>query len=162
MDETNTADTNLDAPRLTMTDAIVLLGLVLSGFAALVYAVTWTRKACLVFGSTSTALSTVLAALLGGWALGSLIFAGYSVRTQRPLRMYGLLQIALGLLAVASPVAFALAEQMYGSLYPQIACRPASLSLLAIAGIVLLWSRRLPVWHVAPRREKPRSWHGVS
>lgn len=42
-----------------------------SGAAALVYEITWTRLLTLLLGHTVAAASTVLAALMGGMALGS-------------------------------------------------------------------------------------------
>ena len=45
----------------------------LSGFLALALEICWIRKASLVFGSASFALSTVLAVFFGGLAVGSYI-----------------------------------------------------------------------------------------
>jgi spermidine synthase len=58
--------------------AILAIGV--SGFAALLYEVVWTRALATVFGSSVYALSTMLTAFLAGIALGSLI---YSARIRR-------------------------------------------------------------------------------
>jgi predicted membrane-bound spermidine synthase len=77
--------------------------------AGLIYEIAWIRQAALVFGSTIFAVSTVLAVFFLGLALGSYLFAGISHRSSRPLRLYALLEIALGIFAVISLYAFDLA-----------------------------------------------------
>ena len=58
----------------------------LSGAAGLIYEVCWIRRASLVFGSTTYALSSVLAIFFLGLACGSYLFGRLSERTARPLR----------------------------------------------------------------------------
>ena len=54
-----------------MPRMLVFLCFFVSGFAGLVYEIAWIRRASLVFGSTTAALSTVLAVFFGGLALGA-------------------------------------------------------------------------------------------
>ena len=89
----------------------------LSGFAGLVYEVSWMRKASLIFGSTTFAVSTVLAVFFLGLAVGSYLFGRIAQATTRPLRLYALIEFALGALALVSPYAFDLADNLYGGLY---------------------------------------------
>ena len=89
----------------------------LSGFAGLVYEVAWMRKASLIFGSTTFAVSTVLAVFFLGLAGGSYLFGRIAQATTRPLRFYVLIEFALGALALVSPYAFDLADNLYGGLY---------------------------------------------
>ena len=89
----------------------------LSGFAGLVYEVSWMRKASLIFGSTTFAVSTVLAVFFLGLAVGSYLFGRIAQATMRPLRIYALIEFALGGLALASPYAFDLADNLYGGIY---------------------------------------------
>jgi predicted membrane-bound spermidine synthase len=44
-----------------------------SGFAGLIYEVSWTRLATLYMGHTTAAASTVVAAFMGGLAAGSAV-----------------------------------------------------------------------------------------
>lgn len=75
-----------------------------SGAAALVFEVVWTRLLLLEFGATSLAVATVLAAFMGGMALGS-AFAPRLLRVGRdPLLVYGLLEAWAGLFALATPL----------------------------------------------------------
>src|SRR3954454_21849388 len=74
----------------------------LSGAAALVYEVTWTRMLTLQLGHTVAAASTVLAAFMGGLALGAWI-AGQ--RRFATLRTYAILEFTVALSALALPFA---------------------------------------------------------
>ena len=67
--------------------------LVFSGASALVYQVLWTRQLGFVFGTTHQAIGTVLAVFFAGMALGNLLAARTLARVERPLRLYGLLEL---------------------------------------------------------------------
>jgi spermidine synthase len=54
-----------------------------SGAAALVYEVTWTRMLTLQLGHTVAAASTVLAAFMGGLALGAAVAGSVRLRASR-------------------------------------------------------------------------------
>jgi spermidine synthase len=56
-----------------------------SGFAALVYEVAWTRLLALVIGPTTYAFSTMAAAFVTGLAIGSTLGSPLSRRTTRPM-----------------------------------------------------------------------------
>ncbi len=73
-----------------------------SGAAALVYEVTWTRLFSLQLGHTVAAASTVLAAFMGGLAVGAWI-AGAAER--RGLYWYSGLEIGIAIWALALPFA---------------------------------------------------------
>ena len=89
----------------------------LSGCAGLIYEVCWIRKASLVFGSTSYAVSTVLAVFFLGLALGSYAFGRLAQKTERPLRLFALMELAVGALALLSPYAFGVLDGIYGVAY---------------------------------------------
>src|SRR6185503_7645638 len=80
----------------------------LSGATGLIYEVLWARMLGLVFGGTTLAVSTVLAAFMGGLALGSAMAGRWGGRVTRPVRAYGLLEIGIALYALAVPFLFAL------------------------------------------------------
>ncbi len=75
------------------------------------------RKASLIFGSTTFAVSTVLAVFFLGLAVGSYLFGRIAQATTHPLRIYALIELVLGGLALASPYAFDLADNLYGGVY---------------------------------------------
>ena len=76
--------------------------LAFSGFSALVYQVLWTRLLGLAFGTTTEAIGTVLAVFFGGLALGNLLAARGIRHLRQPLRAYAVLELAIGVFAVAS------------------------------------------------------------
>ena len=132
---------------------------VASGAASLVYQVAWMRRLVLVFGSTTLATSTVLAAFLGGLAVGAWLWGRVADRRPRAaLGVYGLVEAGIGLYALASPLIFRAAEAIYLGLYPVVAGRPGAfvgvqflLSVLVILVPAALMGGTLPllVRHVA-------------
>ena len=121
-----------------MIKTIALLCFFLSGFAGLVYEICWIRQAALVFGSTIEAFSTVLATFFAGLALGSYLFAGIAQRLRRPLRLYAILEVVLAALALASPLAFEVAETLYGMAYRSFETSPGVLAAVRVAYISLV------------------------
>jgi spermidine synthase len=98
--------------------AILLLLFFCSGVCGLIYQVLWLRLLSLVFGVTVYAASTVLAAFMAGLAGGS-AFAGRIVsRVKRPLLVFGLAEILIGISALVTPLALDAAAALYASLYP--------------------------------------------
>ena len=93
---------------------LLLAGLFfVSGACGLVYQQLWLRELTLVFGVTVHAVSTVLAAFFSGLALGSVVAGRLAHRTARPLHWYGVAEIAIGVLAVLSPLTFDVVEGVY-------------------------------------------------
>jgi spermidine synthase len=72
----------------------------ISGACGLLYQVVWTRKLVLLFGTTSYAVSTVLAVFFVGLGAGSLIGGRWADRCRRPLFLYGLFELIIGLWAL--------------------------------------------------------------
>jgi len=72
----------------------------LSGACGLVYQVVWTRKLVLLFGTTAYAVSTVLSIFFLGLGVGSFLGGRVADRAKRPLAIYGLFEIAIGLWAL--------------------------------------------------------------
>ena len=73
----------------------------LSGAAALVFETLWFYQTGLAFGSSVWATSLVIAAFMGGLALGNALSARLGHRLRRPLRAYALLELAIGVSGVA-------------------------------------------------------------
>ncbi|MFO0581383.1 MAG: fused MFS/spermidine synthase [Anaeromyxobacter sp.] len=108
--------------------------------AALLYEVVWTRLLGLVFGHTVYAITTVLAAYMGGLALGAWFAGRRGDRLARPLRAYALLEAGIGLLGAATPLLFRLTEAAYAPLSRAWQPGPLGAGLLhfALAALVLL------------------------
>ena len=88
----------------------------LSGFAALLYQTAWLRQFSLVFGTSELAVATVLAAYMGGLALGSAVAGRYAGRVTRPVLAYGLLEAGIALSALAVPLLLLAARALYAAI----------------------------------------------
>jgi spermidine synthase len=93
--------------------AIVYLVFFLSGAAALIYEVVWVRSFSLVFGGSHLAVTTVLSVYMAGLALGSYVFGKRIDAIDRPLKIYGLLELGIAI----SAVLFAILMKYYPYLY---------------------------------------------
>ncbi|MBD3398822.1 MAG: hypothetical protein GF399_00645 [Candidatus Coatesbacteria bacterium] len=89
----------------------------LSGAAGLIFEVVWLRRMSFVFGATSQATATVLAAFMGGLALGSWLLGRAADRMKKPLRFYALLQLGVGVAGLLVPLLLALFQHLYVPLY---------------------------------------------
>ena len=130
----------------------LMVSVFLSGAAGLAYQIVWLRKLSLHMGATSYALSAVLAAFMGGMALGSRLLGPLADRPgARPARIYALLQ--LGILAGA-PLAYALPGLLDGPLSLAYRAMGPGLginilrfagALLALAAPTMLMGGTIPV-----------------
>lgn len=98
---------------------LVGLCFILSGATGLIYEVLWARMLGLVFGATTFAISAVLAAFMGGLALGSAWAGKVASRIQRPLHAYGLIEIGIALYALAVPFLFRGIDYLYAFIWEQ-------------------------------------------
>lgn len=92
----------------------------LSGMCALIYEIAWTRRLTLIFGNTVYSVSTVLVAFMGGLAFGSLLFGRFVDKRDDPIRIYGWLEIGIGISAIALPLALSAMNPAYRYLYGSI------------------------------------------
>ncbi len=91
--------------------AVVAFGL--SGAAALIYEVVWTRELSLVFGSTVYAVSLMLAAFMSGLSLGAFLGGRRSDLARDPIAAFGVLELGIGLFGMASMALIQLAPSLY-------------------------------------------------
>jgi len=89
----------------------------LSGATGLIYEVLWARMLGLVFGATTLAVSTVLAAFMGGLAIGSALAGRRGAAVKRPIRAYGLIEILIALYALAVPFLFTFVDNLYAIIW---------------------------------------------
>src|SRR5712691_8416064 len=111
------ATAGADNPRLAHVyskQALSLISIcfVLSGATGLIYEVLWARMLGLVFGVTTLAIGAVLAAFMGGLAVGSAVAAKFGSRVVRAVRAYALIEIAIGLYALIVPPLFRLLDRV--------------------------------------------------
>ena len=80
---------------------LVLALFFLSGASGLVYQVIWVRLLTRIFGTTTFAVSALLAAFMAGLGLGAALASRYLMKVRHPLRWFGALEIGIGLYALA-------------------------------------------------------------
>lgn len=148
----------------------ILVLFILSGFCGLVYQVAWLRMLTLTFGSTVYAVSTLLTAFMGGLALGSAGIGRLTPRIRRPLLVYGLLELAIGVYGLCTPWMFKALDDLYILIYVHVTPGASSFAMLrfAMAMAVLivptmLMGGTLPVLarFVIRRREQAGAGAGV-
>ena len=79
---------------------ILLLLFVASGAAALIYEVVWFQMLQLALGSSAVSVGVLLATFMGGMCLGSLLLPRMVSPHQHPLRVYALLELAIGFFGI--------------------------------------------------------------
>jgi spermidine synthase len=118
----------------------VQLCFLLSGATSLVLEGTLTRLLRFVLGNTALAITTVLCAFMAGLALGSYVGGRLCDRAHRLLRMYGVLEGAVGVCCLLLPACIDLLGPLYRSMYASLAESPVVLSLarFLLCGMLLL------------------------
>ena len=96
-------------PAPSRGDMAALWALGLTGFASMIYEVSWTRTLSLLIGSSVYAFTLMLVAFICGLGLGSMVLAGWIDRRPRLFRTLALLELAVGLTAL-------LVEPLFGLL----------------------------------------------
>ncbi len=111
-----------------------------SGASSLIFETLFTRLLTYTFGNTAQAVSTVLAAFLGGLALGAFLLGRWVDRRPASLRIYGVLELFVGLYCLFIPELFALLTKSYVGLYHLLQLGPASLTAVrfGLAALVIL------------------------
>ena len=111
-----------------------------SGAAGLIDQVAWLRYLALVFGNTTFATATLLAVFMAGLGLGAVLFGRLADRTARPLTVYALLEVGIGLFAIFSPRFFDGMSAAYVAVFRGAGGEPWSFALLRIglAAVCLL------------------------
>jgi len=92
---------------------LLLVCFFVSGFAALLYQTAWTREFAFLFGTSELAVVAVLAAYMGGLALGAAAAARYVGRLARPVLAYGVLELGIAFGALAVPFLIRLVQAAY-------------------------------------------------
>ena len=106
----------------------------LSGCAALMFEALWFRLATLAFGSSVWASSLVLASFMGGLALGNAWAGARGAALRRPLRVYAMLELAIGVGGVALVLGLPALAEVLAPVFRPFLERPLLLNTLR-AGI---------------------------
>ena len=120
--------------------AALAAAFLVSGAAGLIHEVVWVRLLGFVFGVSELAMATVLAAFMGGLALGSWAVGARSAAIGDRRRTYAWLEIGIGCIALVLPFLFDALEPVYAALWRQFHLSFAAFSVIRflLAGSVLL------------------------
>jgi spermidine synthase len=94
---------------------LLFLLFMISGAAALIYEVVWFQMLQLVLGSSAISIGVLLGTFMGGMCLGSLGLSRFVSPRRHPLRVYALLELAIGASGVLMLGAMPLVEGIYTS-----------------------------------------------
>ena len=156
-------DTTRAPGRVAYVNPALYAAFFVSGAAALLFEVVWTRLLLIQFGATSLAVAVVLGAFMGGMAVGSALAPRLLLGRRDPVRTYALLEIGVGLYGLATPALIGLvaggppAVRFAACLLVLLAATAAmGASLPVLAGAILGRVPPAPCW-AASTRSTPRA-----
>ena len=92
------------SPPTRQVSAVLFAVFFLSGGLALTYQLAWVRGLTLELGATMPAVATVVSIFLGGLGVGAFFAGRLGDRLERPLTVYGLLELGIAGYALLSPL----------------------------------------------------------
>ena len=122
---------------------LILVCFFLSGLTSLIYEILWTRMIVKIIGAAPFAVSIVLTVFMAGLGLGSLLAARTIDRIAHPARLvkiYGTLELIVGLYALVVPLLLAIFEPVYSVIYNRLFSHFMLYNLLTFVGcsVILL------------------------
>ena len=143
---------------------LLLMAFVASGFAGLIYESVWAQYLKLFLGHAAYAQTMVLGIFMGGLALGAWLAARYTEKIRHPLRVYAVIEVVVGVLALVFHAGFTRAVEFhYQSLLP-LTSDPAAatavkglLALLLIGPQTVLLGATFPLMTAGILRALPQS-----
>jgi len=100
-----------------MNKKLLLILFGISGMTALIYEIIWIRPLSLVFGTTTYAVSIIVASFILGLAIGSWFAGKFTDRLENPLKYFALIQISVGFFGILLLPVFDLMPGVYLDLY---------------------------------------------
>ena len=92
---------------------VLLLLFVGSGCAALIYEIVWFQMLELFVGSSSVSIGVLLGTFMGGMCLGSFLLPRYISPRHHPLKVYALLELAIGVIGLLLLLVLPLVGRVY-------------------------------------------------
>ncbi|HZY09742.1 MAG TPA: fused MFS/spermidine synthase, partial [Bacteroidota bacterium] len=110
---------------------VVAFAFIMSGVCGLIYEVVWAKYLALFIGNTTYAHTVVLATFMAGLAAGAYYWGRKADSVLSRLRLYGILEILIGLYCFLYPTLLRLLEKAY--IYTVVATDSPSNSILVLA-----------------------------
>jgi spermidine synthase len=158
------------ASRQRSADLGIIMLFVASGASGLMLEVIWSRMLGWLLGATTWSVMTILVAFMGGLGLGGILLGRAAGRVARPLRLFGLLEVSIGLYTLAVPVLFRwlgaltiAATRVLGDSQGASVAVAVVTAVLALAPPTLLMGGTLPVLtrYLATGRASPGRTAGL-
>ena len=144
---------------------LVLVLFVASGCAALIYEIVWFQMLQLVLGSSAVSIAVLLGTFMGGMCLGSLGLARFVSRQRHPLRVYAILEIAIGVSGILMLGAIPLVEVVYtavvGHGIPGLLLRGLFAAICLLPPTVMMGATLPAVSRWVEMRPRGVSWLGI-
>ncbi len=118
------------SPPCTLNLRLLSVLFFFSGASSLIFETIFTRLLRYTFGNTAHAVSTVLAAFLGGLALGAYLLGRWVDRRPPSLWIYGVLELLVGIYCLFIPRLFSLLTLTYVAAYHALGLGPTGLSIV--------------------------------
>jgi predicted membrane-bound spermidine synthase/Tfp pilus assembly protein PilF len=115
-----------------------------SGISALVYEIIWARMLGLAVGTAVTAWASVLVSYMGGMALGSLLGGRFADRVSRPLLLFAVCELGIGVTGFASPSLLYGIQHLSGSM-PQFPGLQIAISIMVLIIPTMLMGATFPL-----------------
>ncbi len=136
----------LEGSKASRTRLLMLCALMAaSGAAGLIYQVLWVKQLSLVVGVQVYAVTTAISAFFAGLALGGVCFGRIADRLGRPVRLYAMLELIVGLLGVGATCAFAHVAQGFARLEDKAGLLAWLLPFLIVGVPAFFMGATLPV-----------------
>ncbi|MBD3271139.1 MAG: hypothetical protein GF384_01210 [Elusimicrobia bacterium] len=141
----------------------------LSGISGLIYEIVWVRMLSRILGNTTIAITVILAVYMSGLALGSFYFGDKLTRYKKHLKLYGWLELGIGLsaliISLTLPWSWDIYQYIYTitgpSAYWAVAVRNISLFIYILVPTILMGGT-LPVLSAFFVRQYRSLGHTVS
>ncbi len=120
---------------------LILVFFFLSGLTGLIYEILWTRMIVEIIGGAPFAVSIILTIYMGGLGLGSYIAGRTIDRIAEPMklvRIYGLLELAIGAYALVIPVLLIAFKPLYAVIYNRLFSYFILYNILTFIGCAIL------------------------
>ncbi|MBI3578499.1 MAG: fused MFS/spermidine synthase, partial [Ignavibacteriales bacterium] len=123
---------------------IIALLFIISGAAGLMYQVVWFKYLSLFLGNTTYAQTVVLATFMGGLAIGATLWGRRADLSKNLLRIYALLEIAIGVYCFLYPQLLNVLKNVFVSVVLSLNLPSDSTQVLAFKLIVSLLTLLFP------------------
>jgi len=131
---------SLPMNKSSLNSSLLLVIFVVSGFAGLIYQSIWAQYLGLILGHSAYAQVLVLALFMGGMALGAWLISLKSEFLKKPLLLYALIELVIGLLGIVFHGYYTtISTWAYASFFPVLSSGlPLELGRWGLAGLLIL------------------------